>query len=153
VFLYRSVVLCKSYYILNYHWELNEIKTKFFRGIGVHFWYLESVQWLEFYGVDIIFFRPNVSAIKILFTLGAITWSCSHYLNQLQHRLHWSIYQTSLSCFFVTLKLPKPSHLLLCSWYYWKAMDEKESLRWFIPTLHEWLNIEQFCYWKFNKQN
>jgi hypothetical protein len=48
---------------------------------------------------------------------------------KLQHRLHWSIYQTSLSCLFVTLKFPKPRHLLLCSWYYWKAMDEKESLR------------------------
>jgi hypothetical protein len=59
-------------------------KLKFSGELGCTFGILESVQWLEFYEVDFIIFRPNMSAIKILFTLGAITWSCSHYLNQLQ---------------------------------------------------------------------
>jgi uncharacterized membrane protein len=48
--------------------------------LGCTFGILKSVQWLEFYGVDFIIFRPNMSAIEILFTLGAITWSYSQLL-------------------------------------------------------------------------
>ncbi len=61
---------------------------------------------------------------------------------------------------FVTLRSSKLlTSLLLHSWYFWTALNEKEGctqmvsqcLRRFRLTMQELLNIEQFCPWKFSK--
>jgi len=58
-------------------------------------------------------------------------------------------------CLFVMLKSLKPWCLLLCSWYYWKALwcvvVDQGGFAMFRPMLQEPLSVEQFCHWKFNK--
>jgi hypothetical protein len=47
---------------------------------------------------------------------------------------------------FVTLRSPKPQHLMLCSWYLWKALNQYM----FIDLVWDYLELRFKSYWSLN---